>query len=193
METLRSFNQQLLPNDEKIAIQIQADVKFFKETIDLKWSLSFKVQDPSQVIIWNPKSTPMPKPSRADLLWQKTCFEIFFRSPKQKEYFEVNLNELGQWNIYRFDSYRKPTPPIPVSEAILTYFEYSENQSLVNAEMTIKDFFTTDSADHLDVNLTAVLKLTQSLTSYWAFKHADPQPDFHHQDCFTLKRKIYGV
>src|SRR4051812_33386339 len=60
--------------------------------------------------------------SRADGLWQSTCFEAFFAQAGNPTYWEVNLSPAKQaWNLYRFEDYRKPAGTEPNHD-----FELSE-------------------------------------------------------------------
>src|SRR4051812_18284186 len=45
--------------------------------------------------------------SRADELWQHTCFELFARSPGTSAYSEFNFAPSTQWAAYRFSTYRE--------------------------------------------------------------------------------------
>src|SRR5262245_43737679 len=65
---------------------------------------------------------PVAKTTRADNLWQHTCFEAFVRGPSANEYYEFNFSPSTQWAAYRFADYRSgmcvatevDTPPIDI-------------------------------------------------------------------------------
>lgn len=194
MEALLKFNPSAIEGNEAI----YGSAEFFQEKKDLSFKLNFKIVDPDELIIWNKSSEESSKNTRLNLLWQKTCFEMFFRCSQRSEYYEININELGEWNVYHFHNYRNPAPPQPEPNAQLINFVFDQNRFELNkfeisAEIQIKDFFKKQKADDLELNLTAIIKQSDGTTSYWAVQHAQSQPDFHHQESFILKRKIHGV
>ena len=50
---------------------------------------------------------PAAAPTRADELWQHTCFEVFLRASPSAAYYELNLAPSMQWAAYRFSAYRR--------------------------------------------------------------------------------------
>ena len=62
---------------------------------------------------------PFAGKSRADNLWQTTCFELFLRPEGEDSYVELNLSPSERWAAYDFASYRegmaeRPMPRHPV-------------------------------------------------------------------------------
>src|SRR6478609_2309290 len=49
---------------------------------------------------------PAARTTRADNLWQHTCFEAFVHSASANEYYEFNFSPSAQWAAYRFTDYR---------------------------------------------------------------------------------------
>src|SRR5580692_12121718 len=49
---------------------------------------------------------PIVPSTRADELWQDTCFEAFVRTSANPDYYEFNFAPSTQWAVYRFDGYR---------------------------------------------------------------------------------------
>src|SRR5690349_4799096 len=45
-------------------------------------------------------------PTRAEELWQSTCFEAFVRCSASEAYYEFNFAPSTQWAAYQFDGYR---------------------------------------------------------------------------------------
>jgi len=192
MDRLKNFDTSTA--EENSNIEIFADVNFSKHQQNLNWKLTFKISDPQKKIIWSNQPNFSAQNQRADLLWQKTCFEMFFRFPDQKKYYEMNLNDSGQWNIYTFENYRNPETPTPVPTGNLTGFSYDPQQCALSAEMNLLDFFKDQNfPNNLLLNFTAVIKLVPNKTQYWAITHATKKPDFHDQHCFTLQRTIYAL
>lgn len=66
------------------------------------WTLDFIVAEPPEALRLPEAVTP----SRADGLWQTTCFELFLRRPGERGYMEFNFSPSGQWAAYTFLDYR---------------------------------------------------------------------------------------
>src|SRR5207244_463731 len=49
---------------------------------------------------------PVTSPTRAEELWQHTCFEAFVRTSASEAYYEFNFSPSTQWAAYQFDGYR---------------------------------------------------------------------------------------
>lgn len=189
MQSLKLFNQ--LEINE---IELSADVDFFKANNDLKWKLYFKIKDPQKLILWNQKVTHEQNFSRVDHLWQRTCFELFFKAADTSEYFEINLNEVGEWNIYKFSSYRNPSTATSEERGCLIGLKFDSQELILKAEMQILDFFINHKVNELAVGFKSVIKKITGESSYWADYHvASEKPDFHNPDSYILKRKIYGI
>jgi hypothetical protein len=126
---------------------------------------------------------PLPAaPQRADGLWNTTCFEFFLCEPASSNYCEFNFSPSSQWAAYRFERYRTgmadwetPEPEIG-DDASDTHFALEATIALPQSASGV-----------WEASLSAVIQERGDIKSYWAIKHPEGAPDFHHRDCFALK------
>ena len=121
------------------------------------------------------------EPSRADGLWQMTCFEAFLREEGANGYREWNFAPSGQWAAYDFSSVREGMTEADV--AAPPYIRLEENLTWWAFGATV----SVDSANNWELALSAVLEEKDGTKSYWALAHASDKPDFHHPDCFIAR------
>ena len=121
------------------------------------------------------------EPSRADGLWQTTCFEAFLREEGADGYREWNFAPSGQWAAYDFSSVRKGMAEAEV--AAPPYIRVEDNLTWWAFGATI----AVDASKKWELALSAVLEEKDGAKSYWALAHAADKPDFHHPDCFVAK------
>lgn len=133
---------------------------------------------------------PEPTGSRArvDRLWEHTCLEAFVAPAGLDCYWEVNFSPGGDWNIYRFDGYRRGMAPeervqAPAALATLTATAHSLS---IEAAIDLGPVPELARAP-LDLGLAAVLETVEGRRSYWALRHVGAQPDFHARDTFALR------
>ena len=127
----------------------------------------------------------LPSPAdaqRTDGLWNTTCFELFLREPLSSRYFEFNFSSSSQWAAYGFDDYREgmadwdtPCPEIG-NDASETHFALEATITLPPRGNGV-----------WEASLSAIIHEHGDIKSYWALKHPEGPPDFHHRDCFALK------
>jgi hypothetical protein len=120
---------------------------------------------------------------RQQELWKHTCFEAFLRVEGRSEYFEINISPGLGWNVYEFQSYRKPQPP-------------TESQGLVPEKILWKDSVLEAHFQHswksgiqINASVCSILNVSEQ-TFYFSQKHSSQKPDFHQPDSFSLERKI---
>lgn len=123
------------------------------------------------------------QPSRADRLWETTCFELFIRQPGCERYFEYNFSPSTQWALYRFSGHRKGMAEEMVRRPRITC-DYSESHFALNAEFDLPEGWREGP---LMLGLAAVVEESDGTLSYWALAHPPGKPDFHHKDCFALE------
>ena len=116
-------------------------------------------------------------PGRADGLWQSTCAEAFV-GLAGGAYLEFNFAPSGQWAAYRFDGPRQGRRDEPAE--IEVFLEGGEDWIAIEAAVRCKAL-----EPGLTVALSAVVEEQGGGKSYWALKHPDGPPDFHHRACFT--------
>ena len=119
---------------------------------------------------------------RIDELWHTTCFELFLRQPESPTYFEFNFSPSSEWAAYRFGDYREgmadwetPAPEI--------HADASDSHYALEATISLPKL----DNGAWDAALCAVIRERGEIKSYWALKHPDGPPDFHHRDSITLK------
>jgi hypothetical protein len=140
--------------------------------------------------LWGPLSKlVIPKPSemlaREDGLWEKTCLEFFLTPKNTDNYWEFNLSPSGDWNVYRFTSYRQGMREEPAFMT-LPFRIKSESYALrLSLELGLDEIILADQA--LEVAVSAVIKSIDGAMSYWALNHPAPQPDFHRRDSFIIR------
>lgn len=131
-----------------------------------------------------PDSKP---PSRADELWQTTCFEAFVGDPGIGDgYTEMNFSPSGQWATYTFGGYRSHMSPSDAQvlgiERTSTTDSYVLTASTANLNLHAAEFL-----HHVRVALSAVIEEIGGRKSYWALAHAPGKPDFHSPAGFAIK------
>jgi hypothetical protein len=130
---------------------------------------------------------PRSDPARSDELWKHTCFEAFLGRIGNDSYWEINLAPSGDWNVYRFDSYRGGMRPELRATAPVIRLERASCGTLtLHAGLDLAGL-TELRTRPLDVGLAAVLESTDGVLSYWALAHATPTPDFHRRETFVVR------
>ncbi len=138
---------------------------------------------------------PVDKPSRADNLWEHTCFEAFISLENASEYLEVNLSPSGSWNIYEFKSYRGSrieAEQLSCKPLVLR----SKTNFNVQIEVDLSSIgWIKNSKKDVDLllGLTGVVELKNSIKSYCALTHKSEKPDFHRKESFILRLKNPAV
>ena len=155
------------------------------------------------------------KPSRADRLWERTCFEVFLLDPKSGSYYEFNFSPSGNWAAYGFDGYRSGMRELVLVTPAQVYTSNARQRSL-SWEARMRHLGLDDGfigrmrlpelpalADSFYLQalcegtglrqsrpwrgaVTAVIEELDGTKSYWALAHPPGDPDFHHADGFLL-------
>jgi hypothetical protein len=125
--------------------------------------------------------------TRADGLWQHTCFEAFVRAAHSSAYYEFNLAPSTQWAAYRFRGYREGM--IVAEEVVAPRLDVQTKPETFALQATLDlaalPGLPTEAPWHL--GLSAVIEEASGHKSYWALAHPPGKPDFHHADCFHLE------
>ncbi len=163
--------------DLDLSVQLHATAP---NKVDL---LSFTLIDPKDLVNFesiNPKK-------RSFELWNHTCFEAFFKLP-DGSYFEFNFALNFAWNCYYFTSYRSsPLTEFPVNDSLIARdILLSKDKKILIAKIPqeVKDIL---NKNRVKCSFTAVIKDRENRTHYYALKHADGKPNFHHADSFILE------
>ncbi len=119
---------------------------------------------------------------RRDELWKSTCFELFFAQVGHDSYMELNVDPLGNWNLYSFDRYRLRSGQIPqlqrAPEVTLTNPTPSRFDIEIRATLS-QDCPLLRGPQDLVFQPTCVIEMESGGLSYWAPFHLSQQPDFH--------------
>ena len=115
-----------------------------------------------------------------DNLWQHSCFELFIAQADSENYYEFNFSPSTLWAAYAFDSYRirrewqiKNAPKLRINQTL--------NQLEVEATFNLADLELLSPNKKWLIGLSAVIESQQNDLSYWALKHPEAQPNFHHR------------
>lgn len=172
MKTLIPFSPILFPVScaaqlVRIGPELQFKLKLEDPTEQLQYSSHF----------FDVQASPS---DRKDELWKKTCFEVFLRNPETGSYYEFNFSTEKEWNLYRFDSYRKPQPPLRSDDFRIQNLKWrnGEFQAQILNSMNLPE---------MEVALTAVLLARSGESLYMSLNHPDPKPNFHHHKSFQFK------
>jgi hypothetical protein len=171
---LKPFPSGDVPQELKISCEIGRSAENF--------SLCYELLCPVSKLVIPVRAN---KPERRSGLWENTCLE-FFISPKGSDsYWEFNLSPSGDWNVYRFESYRRGMR----EEQAFTCYPFNvttlTGSLRVFAEVNLGKI--AQSGHALEVGISAVIKAVDESRSYWALAHTGNCPDFHRRDCFLVE------
>jgi hypothetical protein len=124
-------------------------------------------------------------PTRADELWQHTCFEAFVRASPSAAYYEFNFAPSMQWAAYRFNAYRGKMTVANEVSAPRIEAESSDELYKLRASLELDGMPSVPSDAVWRLGLSAIIEETNGRKSYWALAHPPGKADFHHSDCFT--------
>ncbi len=171
MLDLKPFNKIPFPLTVRASVLRQDSRLYF----DFNWT------DPTGLLLDGVNERLQADWTRADGLWQTTCFEAFVGEPGKAGYWEFNFSpSRHQWNVYFFDDYRRPQPPTPSQDFELLRIE--TNRSALKVEVAKRGA----ELKALEGNLCAVIRTKWGL-SYFAPAHAAIKADFHARASFSLK------
>jgi hypothetical protein len=126
-------------------------------------------------------------PGPADGLWKHTCFEAFIQPGGSRGYYEFNFSPTRQWAVYRFDSYREGMTPMtlasPPDISVSKTLDHLELQSTFPLPVSA----TAAAARRTKLGLAAVVEEESGRLCYWAGRHPEGKPDFHHADGFAFE------
>jgi hypothetical protein len=129
---------------------------------------------------------PVVPATRADDLWQHTCFEAFVRASSDPSYCEFNFAPSTQWAAYRFDSYRSGMRAAEIGAPQIGVRSGPDSYTLqATLELDRAPDLSREVSWHL--GLSALIEDTSGGMSYWALAHPPGKPDFHHTDGFALE------
>jgi hypothetical protein len=128
---------------------------------------------------------PIAAPERSDGLWRHTCFEAFIAAQAAVGYYELNFSPSGAWAAYRFVGYRAGMAPAAIA-APEAYWRRDAAALELDATLRVADLGAGPVASPVRIGLAAVIEDGSGNLSYWALRHPQGKPDFHHPDGFVL-------
>ena len=137
---------------------LQLDYEFLGETPPVEWS-----------------DRPV-KFKRENRLWEKTCLEAFLANRGEPAYWEFNCSPALEWNVFHFDDYRQGMkeetriPPPKLSFERGSFRAIFDLRSLPISEP--------------ECSVSSVILGRDGSLSYWAWKHARQDADFHDRASF---------
>jgi hypothetical protein len=123
-------------------------------------------------------------PQRRDGLWRETCLELFLGETGSEGYLEFNLSPSGDWNVYRFDVYRKGMREEAAYDALPFRVDRGKDRLALSIELDLGKLFPPGRP--LSAGVAAVVRSASGGTFHWALAHTSPRPDFHARDAFRL-------
>ncbi|MEO1431392.1 MAG: DOMON-like domain-containing protein [Cyanobacteria bacterium J06633_8] len=124
-------------------------------------------------------------PTRKDGLWETTCFEFFLGRHYSSNYWEFNLSPNGDWNVYRFEDYRKTMELENTVHSLPFNVLRDSNALFLGLELDLHELDTTVN-ENFDISITTVIKQKDGDISYWAVKHCGKEADFHLRESFLF-------
>ncbi len=121
-------------------------------------------------------------PLRTDLLWHHTCCEAFVRTPRNEPYIEYNFSPSSRWAAYGFDSFREGMRDFPIERDPVISIDFRDTSMGLEAEVLVPDVFDDDWL----LQLSVIVEAIDGSKSFWALRHKQGEPDFHHADCFAM-------
>ncbi len=129
--------------------------------------------------------SPAETPARKIGLWEKTCLEFFLAAGNSSRYLEFNLSPSGDWNVFRFESYRKGMKEEPAFASLPFSVRRAPDSIGLSLELGLDKIISADEA--LEVAVSAVIELANGALTYWALAHPGPRPDFHRKEGFIIR------
>lgn len=127
-------------------------------------------------------------PHRVQGLWNTTCFELFLAAEGFPAYWEFNLSPSGNWNVYRFESYRQGMTE-EESFASLPFDVRRGGDSLtLSLNVDLRRIVRREQV--LDVAVSAVTQGRDSSLTFWALVHRGERPDFHRREGFVIRLPV---
>lgn len=169
---------ELQPFEADAALQpfrLQADARWQQGVLALHYRLSGPLQELQL-------AAPSSRPARRDGLWQSSCFEAFVAVAGESGYWEINLAPSGDWNLYRLQSYRTGLAAEALIETLPFALQRQPSQLQLSLELDLSGLLPATAA--LEISITSVLEHRRLGCSYWALRHAGPEPDFHRRESF---------
>jgi hypothetical protein len=130
---------------------------------------------------------PVTSPTRAEELWQHTCFEVFAGCAGRESYYEFNFAPSTQWAAYQFDGYRRGMRAASAISAPVIEVQASPERFILQGSLELDQLSSLPRDTRWRLGLSALIEEGNGRVSYWALAHPPGKPDFHHPDCFAYE------
>ncbi len=119
-----------------------------------------------------------------DGLWAHTCFELFIAVNDEDGYYEFNFSPSTQWASYAFSDYRVRKTDWHLTQAPIIVVTQTPMHLSLEARVAVADLPLLKANSSIQLGLTAVIEMNTGQHAYWALKHPEDQPNFHHRAGF---------
>lgn len=130
---------------------------------------------------------PATTPSRADRLWEHTCFEVFIAPAPLAAYYEFNFAPSRQWAGYRFASHRRGRTDIMAVAPPRIEAQASADRYELQTSVGLEGIADLPHGVPWLLGISTIIEETSGALSYWALAHPVGKADFHHSDCFAYE------
>lgn len=131
--------------------------------------------------------------TRADGLWQHTCFEVFIGTPEEAEYREFNFSPSGQWAAYAFSAPRERDPARDPQGAPQIAVELAADGLALDVVLPPAALPACAPGTTLPIGVAAVIEAADGTLSHWALQPLGDAPDFHRRDSFAMGLTLAGA
>ncbi len=119
-------------------------------------------------------------PSKTELLWQGTCFELFIKDEIGSGYKEFNFSPDQRFTSYYHKGYRDTIHSSTKQGSYPT--KQINSIDAITFEVLLNDIHIDDKS----VAVTAVTTNSTGDSEYWGVNHWDNSPDFHRAENFFI-------
>lgn len=159
--------------------ELKTKISFNGDLVALEFTISNLIDS---IILPSRKN----KPQRTIGLWNATCFELFLKNRGANEYVEFNFSPTHDWNCFKFQNQNDELKEwIQVKKVEITSFRDANLYQLKAVFLKSQLPSNFQNVERLLFSTTTVLKHSDDSLSYWAIKHTDNRPNFHHPESFT--------
>jgi len=129
-------------------------------------------------------ASPSAPPARKNELWRTTCFELFVKLPVGSEYWEYNLAPSGDWNVYRFASYRSAlSQDAQIADLAIACEVGQAGLTSLSATLPLPSRLVNQK---LAIGISSVIEDRAGKLFYFALRHGGSKPDFHDPAGFDI-------
>src|SRR5215475_5327347 len=114
---------------------------------------------------------PVTSPTRAEELWQHTCFEVFAGCAGRESYCKFNFAPSTLWAAYQFDGYRRGMRSASGISAPVIEVQASLERFALHAALQLDQLPGLPRDVRWRLGLSALIEERSGRVSYWALAH----------------------